>query len=295
MLDMGFIHDVRKILQHLPMRRQNLFFSATMAPSIMELANKILKDPISIEVTPNSSTVETIDQSLYTVTKENKRELLLHLLRDPKIKSAIVFSKTKHGANKIEKILAQANIPSAAIHGNKSQSARQNALAKLKNGQIRILVATDIAARGIDVDLLSHVIIYDVPLEPESYVHRIGRTGRAQATGEAIMFCEPEELKYLQQVLKLIGKEIPLVTDHPYHHKMSLTARPSSTPKEPKPDRGPRPSKVRYDRSPKDSGRRDANTARPLSDAPRRSDRNDRPKSNTANKSNNPSKSGRYY
>jgi ATP-dependent RNA helicase RhlE len=134
-----------------------------------------------------------------------------------------VFSKTKHGANKIEKILAQANIPSAAIHGNKSQTARQNALAKLKNGQIRILVATDIAARGIDVDLLSHVIIYDVPLEPESYVHRIGRTGRAQATGEAIMFCEPDELKYLQQVLKLIGKEIPLVTDHPYHHKMSLS------------------------------------------------------------------------
>jgi ATP-dependent RNA helicase RhlE len=159
------------------------------------------------------------------------------------------------------------------------------------------LVATDIAARGIDVDLLSHVIIYDVPLEPESYVHRIGRTGRAQATGEAIMFCEPDELKYLQQVLKLIGKEIPLITDHPYHHKMSLTARPTSTPKEAKPDRGPRPSKVRYDRSPKDSGRSDDNSGRPLSrnDAPRRSDRNDKPKSNTANKPNNPSKSGRYY
>ncbi len=283
MLDMWFIHDVRKILQHLPIRRQNLFFSATMAPSIMELANKILKGPISIEVTPNSSTVETIDQSLYTVTKENKRDLLLHLLRDPKIKSAIVFSKTKHGANKIEKILAQANIPSAAIHGNKSQSARQNALAKLKNGQIRILVATDIAARGIDIDLLSHVIIYDVPMEPESYVHRIGRTGRAQATGEAIMFCEPDELKYLQQVLKLIGKEIPLITDHPYHHKMSLTAKPNAIPKEAKPDRGPRPNKVRYDRSPKQ-------------DAPRRSNRWERKwLSSQSPKPNNPSKSGRYY
>ncbi len=290
MLDMWFIHDVRKILQHLPIRRQNLFFSATMAPSIMELANKILKGPISIEVTPNSSTVETIDQSLYTVTKENKRDLLLHLLRDPKIKSAIVFSKTKHGANKIEKILAQANIPSAAIHGNKSQSARQNALAKLKNGQIRILVATDIAARGIDIDLLSHVIIYDVPMEPESYVHRIGRTGRAQATGEAIMFCEPDELKYLQQVLKLIGKEIPLVTDHPYHHKMSLTAKPISIPKEPKPDRGPRPNKVRYDRSPKqDAPKSNRN------ESARRSDRNDRSTSKTPDKPSNPSKSGRYY
>jgi len=173
MLDMGFINDIRKIMVHLPMTRQNLFFSATMADSIMELANTILKKPISIEVTPNSSTVETIDQSLYTVTKSDKKELLLHLLRNPEIKTAIVFSKTKHGANKIEKILADAGIPSAAIHGNKSQAARQNALQSIKDGKIRILVATDVAARGIDIDLLSHVIIYDVPLEPESYVHRI--------------------------------------------------------------------------------------------------------------------------
>jgi ATP-dependent RNA helicase RhlE len=306
MLDMGFIHDIRRILPHLPMRRQNLFFSATMAPTIMDLANTILRDPVSIEVTPNSSTVETIDQSLYTVAKENKRELLLHLLRDPAIKNAIVFSKTKHWANKIEKILAQANIPSAAIHGNKSQTARQTALAKLKNGQIRVLVATDIAARGIDVDLLSHVIIYDVPLEPESYVHRIGRTGRAQATGQAIMFCEPEELKYLQQVLKLIGQEIPLVTDHPYHHKISLsnskspwggTARPNSIPKPAlsskggKPDRGSRPNKVRYDRSPKQDAPRSSRN-----DTPRRSDRGPRQWSSSQQaKPNNPSKSGRYY
>jgi len=173
MLDMGFINDIRKVIVKLPMTRQNLFFSATMADSIMDLANGILKNPISIEVTPNSSTVETIDQSLYTVTKSDKKQLLLHLLKDPKIKTAIVFSKTKHGANKIAKILDDANISNAAIHGNKSQAARQAALKAIKDKKIRVLVATDVAARGIDINLLSHVIIYDVPLEPESYVHRI--------------------------------------------------------------------------------------------------------------------------
>lgn len=176
MLDMGFINDVKKVLRHIPNQRQTLFFSATMAESIMDLAHTILRDPISIEVTPNASTVDTVSQSLYTVSKENKRELLLHLLKNPEIRSAVVFTKTKHGANKVEKFLAAANIPSAAIHGNKSQNARQKALASLKDGSIRILVATDIAARGIDIDELSHVIIYDVPLEPEVYVHRIGRT-----------------------------------------------------------------------------------------------------------------------
>jgi len=251
MLDMGFIHDIRKIIPRLPMTRQNLFFSATMAPAIMELAHTILRNPVIIEVTPNSSTIDTIDQSLYTVTKENKKELLLHLLRNPAIKNAIVFSKTKHGANKIEKILTAANIPSAAIHGNKSQTARQAALTKLKHGQIRILVATDIAARGIDVDLLSHVIIYDVPLEPESYVHRIGRTGRAQATGQAIMFCEPEELKYLQQVLKLIWQEIPVVIDHPYHHQITITNQSATKSKPPKPHHSTSPAKVRHNHSPK--------------------------------------------
>ena len=183
----------------------------------MNLANGLLKNPIHISVTPVSSTVDTINQSLYTVSKENKKDLLIHLLKNTDIKNAVVFTKTKHGANKVEKILAQNNISSAAIHGNKSQAARQKALASLKAGSIRVLVATDIAARGIDIDELSHVIIHDVPLEPESYVHRIGRTGRAGLKGHAIMFCEPDEMKYLKQVIKLIHKPIPLVIDHPYH------------------------------------------------------------------------------
>lgn len=319
MLDMGFINDIRKIIVHLPMKRQNLFFSATMADTIMELANTILKNPVSIEVTPNSSTVETIDQSLYTVTKSDKKELLLHLLRNPEIKTAIVFSKTKHGANKIEKILADAGIPSAAIHGNKSQWARQNALKSIKDGKIRILVATDVAARGIDINLLSHVIIYDVPLEPESYVHRIGRTGRAHATGEAIMFCEPEELKYLQQVLKLIWQEIPLVTNHPYHHQFSLTARPIVTkkPKAQRPDgrknntHKERPGKwfdqkraersesktnQRTDRRPKPHNRRpeDNPSQGKRRDEVRWSSRRSERAPLGSNKSNNPSKTGRF-
>ncbi len=217
MLDMWFSPDVKKIVSHLPNQRQTLFFSATVIPSIMNLANSMLKNPEHISVTPPSSTVDTINQSLYTVKKEQKKDLLLHLLKDPAIKNAVVFTKTKHGANKVEKILATAKIPSAAIHGNKSQTARQKALASLKDGSIRVLVATDIAARGIDVNELSHVIIHDVPLEPEVYVHRIGRTGRAGLQGHAIMFCEPEEAKYLNQITRLINKDIPLVTDHPYH------------------------------------------------------------------------------
>lgn len=203
-----------------------------MASDIMKLARTILHDPVTIEVSPNSSTVETIEQSLYTVKKEDKRKLLLHLLRDDSVKTAIVFSKTKHGANKLEKMLRQEGISSTAIHGNKSQAARQKALKAIKNGEVRVLVATDVAARGIDINLLSHVIIYDVPLEAESYVHRIGRTGRAEASGQAMMFCEPSELKYLQQVLRLIGQDIPLVTDHPFYHEFSLTARPPHKKKE---------------------------------------------------------------
>lgn len=176
MLDMGFINDVKKVLKHIPQQRQTLFFSATMAPSIMDLAHTILRNPISVEVTPNASTVDTVSQSLYTVKKEHKKDLLLHILKNKAIRNAVVFTKTKHGANKVEKFITAAAISSAAIHGNKSQNARQKALADLKSGAIRILVATDIAARGIDIDELSHVIIYDVPLEPEVYVHRIGRT-----------------------------------------------------------------------------------------------------------------------
>lgn len=239
MLDMGFINDVKKIIKHLPEKKQTLFFSATMAPTIMELANSLLHHPEHISVTPVSSTVDTVSQSLYTVKKDDKKNLLLHLLKDKSIRNAVVFTKTKHGANKVEKILATARIPSAAIHGNKSQNARQKALAALKDGTIRVLVATDIAARGIDIDELSHVIIYDVPLEPEVYVHRIGRTWRAGLQGDAIMFCEAEEIKYLRQVTNLIGKDIPLVTNHPYHEQINVKSgnsgrsskAPSSAPK----------------------------------------------------------------
>lgn len=183
----------------------------------MELAQSFLKDPVHIDVSPELTTVETVNQSLYTLNKADKKNLLLHLLKDPTLKNAVVFTKTKHGANKVEKILRKAGISSAAIHGNKSQNARQKALQDLKNGTIRVLVATDVAARGIDINKLSHVIIYDVPLEPEAYVHRIGRTGRAGLEGDAVMFFEPQEMKYFKQIIKLIGQNIPLVKNHPFH------------------------------------------------------------------------------
>lgn len=235
MLDMWFIHDVKKIIAHIPTQRQTLFFSATMPPEILKLAHTILKDPVSVKVTPVSSTVDTVGQSLYYVPKEQKRNLLLHLLQDKKIKNALVFTKTKHGANKVAETLAKAGIPSAAIHGNKSQTARQNALASLKNNTIRILVATDIAARGIDVDLLSHVIIYDLPNEPETYVHRIGRTGRAGASGVAIAFCDYEEKKLLKQITNLIKKDIPVVHDHPFplSHTAPIRTQPSHNNRKP--------------------------------------------------------------
>ncbi len=226
---------MKKIISHIPAQRQTLFFSATMPQEILKLAHTILKDPISVKVTPVSSTVDTVGQSLYYVPKEQKRNLLLHLLQDKKIKNALVFTKTKHGANKVAETLAKAGIPSAAIHGNKSQTARQNALASLKNNTIRILVATDIAARGIDVDLLSHVIIYDLPNEPETYVHRIGRTGRAGASGVAIAFCDYEEKKLLKQITDLIKKDIPVVHDHPFplSHTAPIRTQPSHNNRKP--------------------------------------------------------------
>ncbi len=216
MLDMWFIRDVKKVVALLPKKRQTLLFSATMPPAIMELAHKMLREPVSVKVTPVSSTVDTVKQSLYYVDKPHKRNLLLHLLENRDVTSALVFTRTKHGANKVAEVLTKAGIPSAAIHGNKSQTARQKALADLKNKKIRVLVATDIAARGIDIDLLSHVIIYDIPEEPETYVHRIGRTGRAGARGTAIIFCDHEEKKYLQQITRLIKKDIPVVDNHPF-------------------------------------------------------------------------------
>ena len=216
MLDMGFIHDVKKIIAKTPAKKQTLLFSATMPPDIAELANTILINPTRIDITPVSSTVDTIEQSLYFVDKENKKNLLVHLLKDSSIESALVFTRTKHGADRIVKLLARDNITAQAIHGDKSQGARQTALNNFKKKTLRVLIATDIAARGIDIDELSHVINYDLPNIPETYVHRIGRTGRAGLGGTAISFCDFDEKEYLTDIEKLIGKHIPEVKDHPY-------------------------------------------------------------------------------
>lgn len=218
MLDMGFIHDVRKIISKLPVQKQTLFFSATMPKEISGLASSILRSPVKVEVTPEQSTAENVTQSLYYVDKENKKSLLIHLLKDKAIESALVFTRTKHGADKVAKELNRANIKADAIHGNKSQNARQKALSNFKNKQIRILVATDIAARGIDVDDLSHVINYELPNIPETYIHRIGRTGRAGASGIALSFCDSEEKVFLRDINRLISPQvIPIVENHPYH------------------------------------------------------------------------------
>lgn len=216
MLDMGFIHDVKKIIAIVPVKKQTLFFSATMPPEISKLVQSLLVDPVEVEVTPASSTVDRIQQSLYFVDKANKRHLLRDLLEDGTIKSVLVFTRTKHGADRVVRDLVKANITAQAIHGNKSQNARQGALNNFKNGTTRVLVATDIAARGIDIDELSHVVNFDLPNIPETYVHRIGRTGRAGHSGIAVSFCEVEELPYLKDIQKLIGKTIPVVDEHPY-------------------------------------------------------------------------------
>ncbi|MBB6734222.1 DEAD/DEAH box helicase [Cohnella sp. CBP 2801] len=216
MLDMGFIHDVKRIIAKLPARKQTLFFSATMPPEISKLVQSLLTNPAKVEVTPAATTVERIEQSVYLVDKPNKMGLLIHLMKDPSIVSAIVFTRTKHGADRVARGLNRANVPAQAIHGDKSQNARQNALNQFKNGTVRVLVATDIAARGIDIEELSHVINYNLPNVPETYVHRIGRTGRAGQSGVAISFCETEELPYLKDIEKTIKKTIPVVQDHPY-------------------------------------------------------------------------------
>lgn len=226
MLDMGFVHDVKKVISKIPAQRQTLFFSATMAPEILKLANTMLKDPVHVQVTPVASTAETVEQSLYFVDKKNKNPLLVHILKDPAITSSIVFSRTKHGANKIAKALENAGIRAEAIHGNKSQAARQRALQLLKEREIRVLVATDIAARGIDVDELSHVINYDLPNVPETYVHRIGRTGRAGASGLAISFCDAEEKEFLRDIQKLIKKNVPVIAEHPFKPGSPIVKEP---------------------------------------------------------------------
>jgi ATP-dependent RNA helicase RhlE len=217
MLDMGFINDIKKIIAKIPAKRQTLFFSATAAPAIMKLANTILNNPVSVAVTPVSSTATLVAQTVYYVKKENKRGLLKHVLTHDKIDHALVFTRTKHGADKVVKDLASIGIAAAAIHGNKSQGARERALKGFKNRSIRILVATDIASRGIDVDKLSHVINYEIPEQAETYVHRIGRTGRAGASGIAMSFCAKEEMPYLKDINKLINKNIEVVSTHPFN------------------------------------------------------------------------------
>ena len=210
MLDMGFIHDVKKVIAKLPAKRQSLFFSATMPPEISQLADMLLKNPIKVEVTPVSSTAEMIQQAIYHVDKNDKQDLLIDILKDKSIETLLVFTQMKHAADKLSKKLIANGISAAAIHGNKSQNARQTALENFKNKKVRVLVATDIAARGIDIDQLSHVLNYELPNVPETYVHRIGRTGRAGASGIALSFCSREEKAYLRDIEKLIKKSIPV-------------------------------------------------------------------------------------
>jgi ATP-dependent RNA helicase RhlE len=204
------------VLAKLPRKKQTLFFSATMPPAIVKLADSILYNPVKVEVTPVSSTADTIQQSVYFVDKTNKKALLMEILKNPAMKSVLVFTRTKHGADRVARDLGKHGFKAAAIHGDKSQNARQHALNDFKTGKLRTLIATDIAARGIDVDNLSHVINYEMPNVPETYVHRIGRTGRAGANGVAYSFCDAEEKEYLRDIQKLIGKSIPVVTDHRY-------------------------------------------------------------------------------
>lgn len=238
MLDMGFIHDVRKVIAKLPEKRQTLLFSATMPQEIAELSRTILTDPVRVEVTPQSSTVEAIEQRLYKVDKGNKKYLLQHVLRDPSLDSVLVFTNTKHGADRVVRELERAGIPAMAIHGNKGQTARIRALDSFKSGEIRVLVATDIAARGIDVNELAAVVNYELPNVPETYVHRIGRTGRAGRSGIAISFCNYDELAYLKDIEKLTRKKIPVIEGHPWPMEI-LEATPKAA-RPPRPPRGER-------------------------------------------------------
>ena len=275
MLDMGFIHDVRKIVRCLPEERQTLLFSATMPPEVEKLALDLLTDPENVKVDPVTSTVEAIDQCLYYIDKANKKHLLAQLLEDPDVESALVFSRTKHGVDRIVRDLKRKNIEAVGIHGDKSQNARQTALNRFRTGECRVLVATDIAARGIDVAGLSHVINYDMPMEPEAYIHRIGRTGRAGRTGKAISFCCIDEIKQLNQVEKLIGKRL--------HEEKSDWPMEITTPTPPR-VREPRPAKVDREGRPTQLGRNGqpiperrkaavpaASSARPRHDRPKTS------------------------
>lgn len=216
MLDMGFIHDIKRIIPKLPVKRQTIFFSATVSPEIRKLSESLLKNPARVNVTPVSSASELVSQSVYYVKKEDKRSLLKHVISNEKIEHVLVFTRTKHGADRVVKDLIKSGIKSAAIHGDKSQGAREKALAGFKSRSIQVLVATDIASRGIDVNQLSHVINFELPEVAETYVHRIGRTGRAGAEGKALSFCTQEEVPYLNSISKLINKKLNVVKSHPF-------------------------------------------------------------------------------
>lgn len=232
MLDMGFVNDVKKIIAKTPSQKQTLFFSATMAPAIRKLADGLLKNPVKVEVTPVATTAETIQQSICFVEKKNKPGLLLHFLTNTSIPMALVFTRTKHGADRVARDLNRSGIRAEAIHGNKSQQARQRSLDQFRNKQLKVLVATDIAARGIDIDELTHVINYELPNVPETYVHRIGRTGRAGANGIAVSFCDGEERAYLKDIQKLITCVIPVVDEHPFKELTNNGVRKPVTPYE---------------------------------------------------------------
>ena len=247
MLDMGFVHDIRRVLKLLPKKRQNLLFSATMPDSIVKLAKGFLTDPIKVEVDQQSSTVDKIDQHVMFVEKSNKKNLLRHLLEDQDIESAIVFTRTKHGANRVVKELAKTGVVAAAIHGNKSQNARTRALAGFKDRSIRVLVATDIAARGIDVDSISHVFNYNLPNISESYVHRIGRTGRAGKKGVAIAFCDETETPFLRAIERLTRARLHVIDDHPWHFPEAMTSSPQRI-------KAPSPQRRRTGRRPQNEG-----------------------------------------
>jgi ATP-dependent RNA helicase RhlE len=226
MLDMGFIHDVRRIIASLPQRRQSLFFSATMPTEIVRLADSMLSNPVKVAVDPQASTVERIDQKVMFVARGDKRDLLAHLLTDASVTRALVFTRTKHGADKVVRQLGHDKLKAEAIHGNKSQTNRTRALDNFRRGHTRVLVATDIAARGIDVESISHVVNYDLPNIPESYVHRIGRTARAGCDGVAVSFCDMEERPFLKDIERLIGQKVPVVEEHPWHVQVAASLNP---------------------------------------------------------------------
>jgi ATP-dependent RNA helicase RhlE len=256
MLDMGFLPDVRRVVQALPRRQQTLLFSATMPDEIRQLAQGLLRDPVSVATAPISSPVESVEQRIYFVDKADKRQLLVDLLRTGSDMRTLVFSRTKHGANRIATLLDKHGIRASAIHGNKSQGARTRALEGFRRGDVAVLVATDLAARGLDVDGITHVINFDLPNEPETYVHRIGRTGRAGATGIALSMCDHEEREYLRDIEALIGRTIEPIEDHPYPLGAAPTRadedlrRPARPPLRAAAGRGaPRPAAPRHPRS----------------------------------------------